>query len=538
VLASSEVRGREVDPMFDLVLRGGWVLDGAGNAEFRADVAIEQGRIAALGQLDQAGAHDVLDVTGLTVCPGFIDVHSHSDALPFWPDPLPAKILQGVTTEVNGNCGHSPFPLNPDTVDLLREAQAATFSSLPWDWTRLSGYLERLEAVGPVSNVAPLLGHGAIRAAVLGFDNRAPTADELRAMQRLVAESLEDGAVGLSSGLIYAPAVYSETPELVALAEVLRGSGRPYTTHPRGETHNLFSALDEAVTIGEQAGVPVQVSHLKAAGRSNFGRAHEILTLIERSRARGLDVSGDIYPYDAGSGSLSALLPPWCHEGGRTMLLERLNDPEIRARIGRDIAEGLPDWVNLAEAAGWENIWITSAERSQSYLGWSIADIAAEHGVEPTEALCTMMLEQRGNATMMLRMMDASDMETMLAHPLVMIGSDAIITRGRPHPRTWGTYPRVLGHYARDIKLFSQAEAVRKMTSFPAQRFGLFDRGLVRPGLWADLVVFDAATVLDRATPEDPEQAPAGMPHVLVNGQFAVRDGRYTGGRFGKVLRA
>jgi N-acyl-D-amino-acid deacylase len=524
--------------MFDLILRGGRVLDGAGNPDILADVAIEGGRIAAIGQLAQAKAAEVVDVTGLTICPGFIDVHSHSDALPFPSDPLPAKILQGVTTEVNGNCGSSPFPLNPATMDLLREHQSATFSSLPWDWTRAAGYFERLEAVGPISNIAPLVGHGAIRTAVLGFDNRAPDAAELKQMQRLVAESLEDGAVGLSSGLIYAPAVYSETPELVALAEVMRGSGRPYATHIRGETHNLFNALDEALAIAEKAGVPLQISHLKAAGRSNYGRGGEILELIERSRARGFDVTGDIYPYDAGSGAIAALLPPWCHEGGRPALLARMEDPEARARIAHDVEAGIPGWVNLIEAAGWDSIWITSIEQNTTYLGWSLSEIAAEHGVVPADALCDLMHEEQGRGTMMLRMMDDADMKLMLADPLVMIGSDAIITRGKPHPRTWGTYPRVLGYYARDVGLFSQAEAVRKMTSFPAQRFGLYDRGLVRPGMWADLVVFDAAAVIDTATPEEPERAPLGMPHVLVNGKFAVRDGAYSGGRYGKVLRA
>jgi N-acyl-D-amino-acid deacylase len=524
--------------VFDLILRGGRVLDGAGNSDFPADVAVERGRIAAIGQLGAAESRELVDVAGLTVSPGFIDVHSHSDALPFATDPLPAKILQGVTTEITGNCGSTPFPCNPATVDLLREYHAATFSALPWDWTRLAGYLERLEQVGPVSNVAPLVGHNSVRVAVMGYDNRAPTDDELRAMQRLVAEALEDGAVGLSTGLIYTPGVYSDTDEVTALAEVLRGSGRPYVTHPRGETHNLFNAIDEAIAIGERAGVPVQISHLKAAGRPNFGRGPEVLDRIEAARARGIEVTGDVYPYDAGSGKIASLMPPWALEGGTPALLERLGDPAQRARIAREIEEGLPGWVNLVEAAGWDNIWITNVERNRSYLGKRITEIAEDLNTEPAEALFTVILGEQARANMRLKMMDEPDVRGFLAHPLVMIGSDASITRGRPHPRTWGTYPRVLGRYARDLGLISQAEAVRKMTSYPAQKFGLFDRGLIRPGLWADLVVFDAATILDRATPEDPEQPPLGMPHVLVNGQFAVRDGEYTGARPGQALRS
>lgn len=522
--------------MYDILLRGGRVLDGAANSDFPSDVAIQSGRIAAMGKLAAYEARVEVDVAGLVVAPGFIDVHSHSDALPFSSDPLPAKILQGVTTEITGNCGTSPFPLNPTTRDALRDHQGAPFAELPYDWTRLAGYVNRLEAVGPVSNVAPLVGHNAVRAAVLGFDNRAPTGDELLAMQRLVDEAVQDGAAGLSSGLIYAPGVYSETPELIALATILRGSGRPYATHVRGETHNLFVALDEALAIGESAGVPVQVSHLKAAGKPNFGRAGEILGRLEAARAGGLEVTGDIYPYDAGSGKLAAVLPPWCHEGGIDALLRRLDHPESRDQLAREFRDGLPGWVNLVGAAGWDNIWISSVDRSPEFLGKSLQAIADERGIDPTAALCDVLLEDGGRPTMMLRMMDEQDVRQLTAHPLVMIGSDAIITRGRPHPRTWGTYPRVLGLYARELGLFSVAEAVRKMTSYPAQKFGLFDRGLVRPGLWADLVVFDPLTVRDRATEADPEQSALGMPHVLVNGQFAVRDGTYTGARAGKVL--
>jgi N-acyl-D-amino-acid deacylase len=524
--------------MFDLILRGGRVFDGAANVDFPANVAIENGRIVALGKLETAEARAELSIAGLAVAPGFIDVHSHSDALPFSADPLPAKILQGVTTEVTGNCGTSPFPLDPKTLHMLKEHQGATFAGLPYDWTRLSGYAQRLEDIGPISNVAPLVGHNAVRAAACGFENRPPDRSELQAMQRLVAEALDDGAAGLSSGLIYAPGVYSETPELVALASVLRGSGRPYATHIRGETHNLFAALDEAIEIGETAGIPVQISHLKAAGRPNFGRAGEILDRIEGARARGLEVTGDIYPYDAGSGKLAAVLPPWCHEGGLDELLRRLDSPDNRERLAREFRDGLPGWVNLVEAAGWDNIVIASVDRNSTFLGKSLQTLADERGSDPTSALCDVLLEERGQPTIILRMMDEQDVLQLTTHPLVMIGSDAIITRGKPHPRTWGTYPRVLGLYARELKLFSQAEAIRKMTSYPAQKFGLFDRGLVRPGMWADLVVFDPHTVRDRATDTDPEQPPIGMPHVLVNGQFAVRDGVYTGARVGKVLRA
>jgi N-acyl-D-aspartate/D-glutamate deacylase len=281
----------------------------------------------------------------------------------------------------------------------------------------------------------------------------------------------------------------------------------------------------------------VQHSHLKAAGQRNHGRAGDLLALLEKARERGVEATGDAYPYDAGSTRMAALLPPWSQEGGRALLLERLTIPAERDRIKQDFANGIPGWENLAGAGGWDTVRIASVDQNPDYLGKTLQQVADEQGKAPVDALCDVLLEERGRPTIVVTMMDERDVQAILRHPLVMIGSDAINTRGKPHPRTRGTYPRVLGHYAREVGLFSQAEAVRKMTSFPSQKFGLWDRGLIRPGLAADLVVFDAATVLDRATHEDPEQAPVGMPHVLVNGVFAVRDGQYTGARAGKVLR-
>jgi N-acyl-D-amino-acid deacylase len=511
--------------MFDLILRGGRVLDGTGNVDIRADVAVQDGKIAAIGQLAAAEAGQVVDIC-------------HSDALPFAADPLPAKILQGVTTEVNGNCGSTAFPLLPETADLLKEHHAGLFADTPWDWLTASEFFASLERAGPVSNIAQLVGHGALRVAAFGFQNRPPTDAELSTMQKLLADSLADGAVGLSSGLIYSPGFYSRSSELVALAEVLRGTGRPYCSHVRGETVTLFQAHSEAIAIGEANSIPVQHSHLKAAGRDNHGRAGELLVLLEQARERGVEVNGDAYPYDAGSTRMAALLPPWSQEGGRDLLLERLTVPAERERIKADFRDGIFGWENLAGAGGWERVRVASVETHEEYLGKSIQEIADDQRKDPVDALCDVLLEERGRPTIVVTMMSEGDVQQILAHPLVMIGSDAIITRGKPHPRTWGTYPRVLGHYAREVGIFSQAEAVRKMTSLPAQKFGLWDRGLVRPGMAADLVVFDPLTVIDRATYADPERPPAGIPHVIVNGTFAVRDSQYIGARAGKVLRA
>lgn len=523
--------------MFDLILRSGGILDGTGAPGFPADLAVEKGRIAAIGRLDGAETRETLDISGLTVCPGFIDAHCHSDALPFADPPNPAKILQGVTTEVNGNCGSTAFPLVEPTRQLLIEHQTGLFAELLFDWHDFASYAERLRQVGPLSNITQLVGHHALRVAAMGFERRAPSSDELKLMRRLLAEALEQGAAGFSTGLIYAPGLYSESEELVALAEELRPVGRPYASHIRGETHTLFDAVNEAMTVGERAGVPVQVSHLKAAGRANHGRGADLLGELERRRAEGVAVTADVYPYDAGSTRMAALLPPWCHEGGRPKLLERVADWATREQIRRDFAEGIPGWDNLAGAAGWDQTFVASAT-NPDFVGRSVAELSERLGQPPVDALCSVLLEERAGPTVVVRMMAEPDIRAILAHPLVMIGSDAIISSGRPHPRLWGTYPRVLGHYARDVGLFSQAEAVRKMTSFPAQKFGLWNRGLIRPGMAADLVVFEPATIVDRATYEDPEQPPSGLPHVLVNGVFAVRDGVYTGARAGAVLLA
>jgi N-acyl-D-aspartate/D-glutamate deacylase len=433
----------------------------------------------------------------------------------------------------------------------LIEHQSGLLADVACDWRDFAGFSARLEAAGPVSNIAQLTGHGALRVAALGFEQRAPSRDELATMQRLLAESLEQGALGLSSGLIYAPGVYSETEELVALGAELRRQDRLYTSHIRGETSTLFEALREAISIGERNGVRVQVSHLKAAGRGNHGRADELLAELERARARGVEVTADVYPYDAGSTRLAALLPPWCHAGGRSRLLERIAAPANLRRLRREFEEGLPGWDNLAGAAGWDQTFVATADNPE-YVGRSIAELSERFGRPEVDQLCQVLLDEGGRPTTVVTMMAESDVRAILAHPLTMIGSDAIISWGKPHPRLWGTYPRVLGHYARDLRLFSQAEAkrstryptsgqsqaVRKMTSFPAQKFRLWDRGLIRPGLAADLVVFDPATVKDRATYQEPEQPPVGLPHVLVNGVFAVRDGAYTGARAGQVLLA
>ena len=527
--------------MLDLKLAGGTVLDGTGAPARRADVGVRGDRIESVGDLAQERAGRTLDVTGLTVTPGFIDIHSHSDWRLWGNRRAESKIRQGVTTEVVGNCGFSPAPVSDEFRGEMRGFALYVPEGMDFSWSSTRDYLRHYEDEGVALNVVQLIGHGTLRLAAMGFARRPPTAREQATMERLMDESMADGAAGLATGLIYAPGSYAATDEIVGIARRAGGPRRGfYASHIRGEGATLLDAVREAIQVGREAGLPVQVSHIKAAGRPHWGRVKDALALVDAARAEGLDVRADVYPYTASSTSLRTLMPDWVLEGGIEAMLGRLTDPASRARIRTEISGGAGI---LSRGIGWEDVMIANAPARPDAQGRRVSEIAAARGQDPLDAAFDLLVDEAGRGSVILFQLDEADFRRALAHPQVMIGSDGsslavegVMGAGKPHPRNYGTFPRVLGHYARDEKLISLPEAVRKMTGLPADRLGLADRGVLRVGARADVVAFDAARIIDRATYEEPHRYAAGVSHVLVNGRVVVEGGEHTGALPGRVL--
>lgn len=533
-----ETTGRE-GRMLDLIIRGGRVLDGTGGPWLRADVGVAEGQIAAMGRLDRLNAREVLDATGMMVCPGFVDVHSHSDLALFADPSARPKIAQGITTEVVGNCGWGPAPLPPVGAAAWRQTAAGVLGdpAVRWTWRTFGDYLEALRAQRPGLNVAALLPHGAVRNTVMGMADRPPSAEELAQMEGVVTESMDAGAVGLSAGLVYAPGGFAQAPELAALARVAGRYGGILTVHLRSYGGRLVEAIEEAVTIAQRADIPLQISHLSIVGSRHAGVLDAALERIERARERGLDLTFDQQPYEAASSTLSLLFPPWALAGGLEATLERLRDPVVRTRLARawsGEAPEAPEWENYVGHCGWDRVLMVGSARGMSsgIIGMSLAALARREGRDPAEATIDLWVEERGAATIvLLDLFPTATIERIVQHPLQMVATDAVLCEGLPHPRLYGAYPRVLGLFARDRGLLSLGEAVRKMSSLPAQRFSFGNRGVLRPGMAADLVVFDPEHIRDMATYTAPQQPPEGIRRVLVNGRPAGERGA------GQVLR-
>jgi N-acyl-D-amino-acid deacylase len=528
---------------YDVLFRDGRIVDGTGSPWFRGDLAVDDGRIAAVGTVGpDADADEEIVLEGRAIAPGFIDIHTHSDfTLPANRD-AHSKVRQGVTLEVVGNCGTSAAPRYGAAargVDNWFETNGVGDEVDATAWESMAEYLDHL-AGGVSLNVASLVGHGNVRAAVVGYDDRAPTADELDEMCGLVAEAMTDGAVGLSTGLFYPPGSFADVDEVVELAGVAADHGGFYATHMRSESDGLIDSVEETLEIGRRADVPVQISHHKAIGPDNWGKVRYTLRRMELAREReGIDVQCDQYPYVASSTSLGALLPTWAHDGGDDALLDRLRDASVRERLREELATD--------RNSSWDGVLVTNVQNPdlKHTEGKTIAELAAREGEErdPADVLLDIVLEDE-NRTMHVNFgMDEADVRTVMRHELTMVGSDGSslcqegpLGEGVPHPRNYGTFPRVLGHYARDEAVVSVETAVHMMTGQPAARMGLEDRGVLKTGAKADVTVFDPGAVAQVGDFLDPANYPDGIEHVLVNGEHVVRDGEHTGARPGEVV--
>ncbi|MFP3898961.1 MAG: N-acyl-D-amino-acid deacylase family protein [Dehalococcoidia bacterium] len=522
--------------MFDIIIRNGKVVDGTGSPGFRADVGIKGRRILRVGKLSGENSLKSIDARGLAVSPGFIDMHSHSDLVLLVNPRAESKIRQGITTEVIGNCGGSAAPLS----DLMKEDLRKTDplvgeAALQLDWSTMKDYVARLSRQGTAVNAVPLIGHGNIRESVMGFSDRKPTTTELDEMKTALARAMEDGGSGMSTGLIYPPGCYAGTEELVELCKVVAGYGGIYASHIRGEGDSLLEAVREAIRIGEEAGLPVEVSHHKAGGRANWGKVTESLNMMDDARDRGLDVTCDVYPYVAASFGLSAMLPAWAHEGGTEKLLERLRDGGTRDRLRREMTEDSPGRSTPLRAAGWDATQIARCRSHPDFEGRTINEIAGRKKMDPFALVFDLLAEDPG-VTLVRYVMCEDDVRTVLRHPASMIGTDGsavaahgILGQGKPHPRSYGTFPRVLRKYVREEGLLTLEDAIRKMTSLPARKLGLRARGTIGEGMYADVTIFDPEAVNDRATYQDPHRYPEGIEYVIVNGEIAVEKGDHTG---------
>src|SRR5947207_12232796 len=468
---------------WSLLLRGGSVVDGSGAPARRADVAVEGERIAAVAPSLAGQADRVIDVTGKVVSPGFIDMHSHSDLFYFACPSAESKVRQGVTTEVVGMCSFSQAPLRPDQRDIVRGWAGGIGATLDLRWETFAQYLDALRAIRPTVNIAHFVGHGALRIAAMGFEARPASADDLRGMQRLLGEAMDAGAFGFSTGLVYAPSAYSDTEELIALAKAMAPRGGYYFSHIRGESSMLLDSINEAIRIGEEGGVGVQISHVKASGKENWPKIDAALRLFETARARGVDVLGDVYPYNAGSTKLDNMMPTWAHDGGTAKLLERLADRATRRKIVEECLIDGERWGTVSQGGlGFDQVFIATCKRRE-LEGLHLAQIARQAGLAPAEVLMNLLLEEKCTVGMVSFSQSIENVSKVLAHPMLMIGSDSIPLYsgdgdrpGKPHPRTYGTFPRVLGEYVREQRLFPLETAVHKMTGMGAARLRLRDR--------------------------------------------------------------
>jgi dihydroorotase/N-acyl-D-amino-acid deacylase len=532
------------DSPFDLVITNGHIVDGTGSPWYSGDIGIRDGRIAAIGNLSSAASKRTVDAKGKVVAPGFIDMLGQSE-LTILVDPrLPSKIYQGITTEITGE-GGSPAPLN-DAIIAADRAGYEHYKINP-DWRTFRQYFSRLEKQGMGINLASYVGATSVRRMVLGDVDVQPTPGQLQTMRTLVREAMRDGAVGVSTSLEYAPAPYAKTEEIIALASEASKFGGIYATHMRNESDSVLEAFDEAIRIGREARIPVEIWHFKVAGKANWGRMPELIARVNQARAEGVDVAADTYAYTAWDNGMSAFVPAWAHDGGDAKLIERLKDPATRARIRKDLETPSKDWDNeWQEIGGPQDVMISAVQNHalKKFQGKRLSEIAKTLNKDPMDALFDLLIEDQAFTDCAVFGMSEPDVALALQQPWVSVDNDSsgvspegILGEEHPHPRAYGTFPRILRKYVREEKKLALEEAIRKFSALPAQRMRLADRGVLKQGMWADVVVFDPMTVRDSATFDDPNRLSEGMEYVLVNGVPVIEEGKMTGALPGKVLR-
>lgn len=533
---------------YDIVIMGGHVVDGTGNPWFKADIGILNGKIVKVGRIDGKSAEKVIDADKLFVTPGFIDIHTHSDVTLLVNPKADSKIRQGVTTDVVGNCGISAAPIKKERLELHKKYFEPYSEYVSWNWNTMKEYLKQLERNGISMNIAALVGHGTVRIAVMGFDDRAPTKDELDEMKALVEQSMVDGAFGMSTGLVYPPSCFASTEEIVELCKIVAKYGGIYSTHIRGERETFIEAVREAIYIGEKAGVPVQLSH-NTPKYGAWGKLKESLGIVEEARERGIDITLDNDTQRDWHGSLISILPPRMHSLGIKEIINILKSPSEREKIKQEIIEDkIPGFgpVGLVKHGKWDKIILFSCKRNKDLIGKNFVKIGELRGETPFDAYLNILIEEKGEAEVIFKeYISEEDIKTLLKHPWVMISTDSEATASYGvlkdlstyYPANYGEYPRILEKYVREKKLLRLEEAIRKMTSLPAQKLGLMDRGLIREGMWADIAIFDLKKIRDKATNRFPHEYPEGIEYVIINGKIVVEKGKYTGVLAGKVLK-
>jgi N-acyl-D-amino-acid deacylase len=531
--------GCSVKSQFDVIIKNGIILDGLGTKGYQADIGLVNDKIIAIDQNLGTSAEIVIDAKDRIVSPGFIDIHTHTDSELIVNPTADSKIFQGVTTEVSGNCGYSPFPFNQSDFDEFDKNLFESYQEHA-DWKNIDGFFNRLER-GKISiNYASFTGHGNLRAFVVGKNDVKPTADQMKEMRRVLAESMEMGSLGLSTGLEYSPGSYAETEELIELSKVVAGKNGVYSTHMRNEDDIVEEAIEEALKICRDSGVSLQISHLKASNPSNWHKVDNMLNMIETSHKSGIPVHADRYPYIAYGTGLSTFIPLWARQGDTDDLIERLKD---KSRI-KDIENYA---MSRAERiGGWSKVVLSSCftDENKKYEGKSISAAADESKQSEFDFVKNIIIAERNRVSIIGFAMSEENIKKVLSHPLVMIGSDGNavspagqLSEGKPHPRYYGTFPRVLGKYVREEKLFSLAEGVKKMTSMPAEKLGLRGRGIIKKNYYADLVIFNPDEIIDKATFVNPHQLAVGIEYVIVNGKVAIENGKHTRSMSGKVIR-